>query len=159
MRTDFPYTAFPRGCPIVGSTRCSQRFATFLSMPVRRCGPHTRAIAQRAVSVRKSASTMCCRLPRGRVPLLAPVFTVAQSLVWTPLTPRTASSCISLLAYSTALPLLLCRLARLHSRSRLHEVSRGYITHFPFMLTVITIPTPPSSFCTLPLRTLGPYVL
>lgn len=67
---------------------------------------------------------------------------------------------ISLLAYSTGLPPLLLRLTRLRSVTvDYHEGSRGHITHFPFMPTVITIPTPPASFYTLPLRRVGPTVL
>jgi hypothetical protein len=77
--------------------------------------------------------------PYSRAPLLALAFTKAPSLVWAPLTPHAASLRISLLAYSVSLPLRLHRLTRFRSLAvDCREVSRGHITHFPFMPTVIT---------------------
>ena len=77
--------------------------------------------------------------PYSRAPLLAPTFIETLSLVWAPLTPHAASLHVSPVAYGESLPLRLRRLARLRSlAANCREVSRGHITHFPFMPTVIT---------------------
>jgi hypothetical protein len=81
--------------------------------------------------------------PYSRAPLLVPTFIGTHSLVWAPLTPHEASLRISLSAYSVSLPLRLHRLARFRSLAvDYREVSRGHITHFPFMPTVITTHIP-----------------